>query len=158
MFILLIFSFCSSPLLFSKSSLYDLSQVNSERKSKCSFTMFFFIHSFVCWLKWYDALSLKWWRDPVLTLWSLEYISLIYLYKHHYLFYLYKNEDLFLAITDYFPYTYFFFHCRDIIALVWSNSSFISNWTSIEICFVCKNKISRFSIQVIICKINTLLF
>ena len=81
------------------------------------------------------------------NLWSLEYISLIYLYKHHYLFFLYKSKEIFFRNNRLLPYVYFYvwFHCIDIIALVWSNPSSISNWTSIESCFVCKNKISWFS-------------
>ena len=120
---------------------------------------FLIIHSFVCWLQWYDALSLIMMKRSCTNSWSLEYISLIYLYKHHYLLFLYKSKDLFSAITDCSPYVYFYawFHYKDIVALAWSNPSSISNWNSIESCFVCK-KISWFSIQAIFCKINTLLF
>ena len=73
----------------------------------------------------------------------MEYISLIYLCKHHYLFYLYKSKDLFSRYNRLLPIRLFFvwFHWRDIIALVWSNPSSISNWASIESCFICKNKI-----------------
>ena len=103
MLLLLIFSFCSSFLLFPKRFL-GFKSSELEGLSKISFTLFFF-ESILLFVDYNDMMHclLQWWRDPVLTLWSLEYISLIYLCKHHYLFSLYKSEDLFSSYNKLLP-------------------------------------------------------